>query len=111
MVVELRDLRYFVVLAEELHYRRAAKRLFITPSSLSKAVSRLEDSLGVDLLERSPRHVSLTDTGALVAGKAAEIIRAVDRLHAFVSTSRSANDLKAREASCMAEVGSAGGRN
>jgi DNA-binding transcriptional LysR family regulator len=86
--VELRDLRYFVVLAEELHYRRAAQRVFVAPSSMSKAVSRLEDSLGVELVKRSPRQVMLTETGALVAGKAAEIIRAVDRLCALVSTSR-----------------------
>jgi DNA-binding transcriptional LysR family regulator len=83
--MELRDLRYFLVLAEELHYRRAAERLFITPSSLSKAVSRLERSLGLELLERTPRHVALTEAGAELAPLAREIVDAAERLRLLVT--------------------------
>jgi DNA-binding transcriptional LysR family regulator len=77
--VELRQLRYFVTLAEELHFGRAAEREHIVQSALSQQVQRLERELGVRLLERSTHHVSLTAAGAAFLVEARQILAHVDR--------------------------------
>ena len=76
--VTLRQLRYFVVLGEELNYRRAAARLFITQPALSTAIKQLEHQFGVALFTRNTRQVSLTDVGAAWLPTARAALHGVD---------------------------------
>ncbi|WP_067683280.1 LysR family transcriptional regulator [Nocardia miyunensis] len=63
MNVHSRDLRYFVTIAEELHFTKAAERLFISQPALSKQIRLLEKTLGTALFERDRRSVRLTAAG------------------------------------------------
>ena len=64
--IELRELRYFIAVAEELNFTRAAARLGMTQPPLSAAIGKLERKLGVTLLERTSRRVTLTPAGAVL---------------------------------------------
>jgi DNA-binding transcriptional LysR family regulator len=77
--MELRQLRYFVALSEELHFGRAAAREHIVQSALSQQIQRLERELGVLLLERSTHHVALTPSGAALQVEARRILADVER--------------------------------
>jgi DNA-binding transcriptional LysR family regulator len=73
--VELRHLRYFVAVAEELHFRRAAERLHVAQPAVSEQVRKLEAELGVQLFERTPRSVLLTDAGVALLEEARRVLR------------------------------------
>jgi DNA-binding transcriptional LysR family regulator len=76
--VELRRLRYFVAVAEELHFRRAAAKLHLAQPALSQQVRKLELELGVDLLLRTKRDVSLTPAGQALLVEARRLLRHAD---------------------------------
>src|SRR6478736_4703566 len=76
--VETRELRYFVAVAEELHFGRAAQRLGIAQPPLSRAIRQLERRLGVELLERTSRSVTLTEAGSVLLREGRAALDAVE---------------------------------
>ncbi|MDX3386446.1 LysR family transcriptional regulator [Streptomyces niveiscabiei] len=75
--MEIRELRYFVAVAEELHFGRAAERLGMAQPPLSRAIVQLERRLGIALLERTSRKVTLTGAGAVLLAEGRAILSAV----------------------------------
>lgn len=76
--IELRHLRYFLMVSEELHFRRAAERLYMAQPPLSQAIRRLEDELGTQLLVRTSRTVVLTEAGRVFAGETRKLLANLD---------------------------------
>src|SRR5881409_3055213 len=78
--MELRHLRYFQAVAEELSFSRAAKRLRVAQPALSRAIKQLEHTLDADVLERSRHHVRLTPAGAVLLREIAVLLQQVEEL-------------------------------
>src|SRR5579862_5342969 len=72
--MELAQLRYLVALAEELHFTRAAAREHIAQPALSQQIRRLEDEVGLPLVERTTRRVSMTAAGELLVARARRVL-------------------------------------
>jgi DNA-binding transcriptional LysR family regulator len=87
--MELRHLRYFVAVAEELHFRRAAERLHVAQPAVSEQVRKLEEELGVRLFDRTQRSVSITDAGAALLEEARRVLHQAD---VAITAARNARD-------------------
>ena len=72
--MNLRDLRYLVALAEHKHFGRAAEACFVSQPTLSTQIKKIEDELGITLVERTPRRVLLTEAGMEIAQRAREVL-------------------------------------
>jgi LysR family transcriptional regulator, hydrogen peroxide-inducible genes activator len=87
--MNLRDLRYFVALADTRHFGKAAERSFVSQPTLSAQIKKLEGYLGVQLIERQPRRVTLTETGAKILPLARRILQESEEI---VSVARNEHD-------------------
>jgi LysR family hydrogen peroxide-inducible transcriptional activator len=87
--MNLRDLRYFVALADTRHFGRAAERCFVSQPTLSAQIKKLENYLGVQLIERQPRRITLTETGARIVPLARRMLQESDEI---VSLARNEHD-------------------
>ena len=86
--MELRQLRYLVALAEELNFTRAAAAEHIAQPALSQQIRRLEEELGVALVQRTTRHVSLTEAGQLLVVRARRILAELESAHSELQALR-----------------------
>src|SRR5919108_3477607 len=86
--MEVRQARYFVAVAEELHFGRAAQRLHMSQPPLSQAILALERDLGVRLLHRTSRQVSLTRAGTVLLQHCRQLVRDAERARTAVAGTR-----------------------
>jgi DNA-binding transcriptional LysR family regulator len=94
--MELRHLRYFVAVAEELHFRRAAARLHVAQPAVSEQVRKLEQELGVQLFNRTPRNVTLTPGGVALLDEARHVLRHADVAQQAARTARDQATMRLR---------------
>src|SRR5919197_4450053 len=79
--ISLRQLRCFITVAEELHFRRAAERLNMSQPPLTQRIKDMERELGVELFRRLGKNVELTDAGRVVLKSAREMLAQAENLH------------------------------
>ena len=78
--MNLRDLQYLVALAEHRHFGRAANACFVSQPTLSTQIKKLEDELGVPLVERTPRKVLLTEVGRDISARARNVLNEIEQI-------------------------------
>ncbi len=86
--MNLRDLKYLVALMDHKHFGRAAEACFVSQPTLSTQIKKLEDELGVVLVERNPRHVMLTDVGVEIASRARLVLDEVNQMRELARRTR-----------------------
>lgn len=85
--MNLRALQYFVKLADLRHFSKAADACFVSQPTLSTQIKKLEDELGVQLVERSPKNIMLTPVGEEIAGRARLVLSDIDQIRAVARRS------------------------
>jgi LysR family hydrogen peroxide-inducible transcriptional activator len=88
MELKLKDLRYLVAVAETRHFGRAAAKCFVSQPTLSAQLRKLEQNLGVQLIERRPRRITLTEAGEEIARRAREMIETGEAILTAAQTRR-----------------------
>lgn len=86
--IKLKDLKYLVAVADTRHFGRAAERCFVSQPTLSAQLKKLEDYLGVQLIERNPKRVLLTPAGQQIVERARRVIEASDDIVEIAATHR-----------------------
>lgn len=86
--MNLRDLHYLVALAEHRHFGHAAEACFVSQPTLSTQIKKLEEELGVPLVERTPRKVLLTEVGQDIADRARDVLNEVEQIRAVARRTR-----------------------
>src|SRR5437879_1631186 len=95
--IKLKDLRYLVAVADSRHFGRAAKRCFVSQPTLSAQLKKLEQYLGVQLIERQPNNVTLTAAGEQIVARARRILEASEEVVALARSQRDPLAGKLRE--------------
>jgi LysR family transcriptional regulator, hydrogen peroxide-inducible genes activator len=80
-MMNIRDLQYLVALAEHQHFGKAAEACFVSQPALSIQIKKLEETLGIKLLERTKKSILFTDSGLVITQRARDILNKVDEMH------------------------------
>src|ERR1700738_1687471 len=86
--IKLKDLRYLVAVADARHFGRAAEKCFVSQPTLSAQLKKLEDYLGVQLIERQPKNVTLTEAGEQIVARARRMLEAGEEVVALARAHR-----------------------
>ena len=86
--IKLKDLRYLVAVADSRHFGRAAEKCFVSQPTLSAQLKKLEDYLGVQLIERQPKNVTLTEAGEQIVARARRMLEASEEVMTLARSHR-----------------------